>query len=36
MFPVYGGKGLSRKMVHNWEANLSLMTKRLKWMYESG
>jgi hypothetical protein len=30
MFPVYGGKCLSRKAVHNWVANMSLMTKRLK------
>jgi hypothetical protein len=29
MYPVYGGKCLSRKAVHNWEANVSLM-KRLK------
>jgi hypothetical protein len=28
MFPVYGGKCLSRKAVHNWVANVSLM--RLK------
>jgi hypothetical protein len=26
MFPVYGGKCLSRKTVHNWVANVSLMT----------
>jgi hypothetical protein len=30
MFPVYGGKCLSRKAVHNWVANVSLMTKILK------
>jgi hypothetical protein len=30
MFPVYGGECLSRKAVHNWVANVSLMTKRLK------
>jgi hypothetical protein len=30
MFPVYGGKCLSRKAVHNWVANVSLMTKRFK------
>jgi hypothetical protein len=30
MFPVYGGKCLSRKAVHNWVANISLMTTRLK------
>jgi hypothetical protein len=26
-FPVYGGKCLSRKAVHNWVANVSLMMK---------
>jgi hypothetical protein len=31
MFPVYSVKCLSRKAVHNWVANVSLMTKRLKW-----
>jgi hypothetical protein len=36
MFPVYGGKCLSRKGVHNWVANVSLMTKRLKWRCGSG
>jgi hypothetical protein len=30
MFPVYGGKYMSSKAVHNWVANVSLMTKRLK------
>jgi hypothetical protein len=30
MFPVYGGKCLSRKAVHNWVANASLMTKRFE------
>jgi hypothetical protein len=30
MFPVYGGKFLPRKAVHNWVANVSLMTKVLK------
>jgi hypothetical protein len=30
MFPVYGGKILSHKTVHNWVTNVSLMTKRLK------
>jgi hypothetical protein len=30
MFPVYGGKCLSRKAVHNWVADVSLMTKGLK------
>jgi hypothetical protein len=29
MFPVYGEKCLSRKAVHNWVANVLLMTKRL-------
>jgi hypothetical protein len=27
MFPVCGGKCLSRKAFHNWVANVSLMTK---------
>jgi hypothetical protein len=30
MFPVYGGKCLSRKVAHSWVENVSLMTKRLK------
>jgi hypothetical protein len=30
IFPVYGGKCLSRKAVHSWVANVSLMTKRFK------
>jgi hypothetical protein len=30
MLPVYGRKCLSRKAVHNWVANVSLMTKRLE------
>jgi hypothetical protein len=30
MFHVYGGKHLSRKAVHNWVANVSLITTRLK------
>jgi hypothetical protein len=30
MFPVYGGKCLSCKVVHNWVANVSLMTKILR------
>jgi hypothetical protein len=30
MFPVYCGNCLSRKAVHKWVANVSLMTKRLK------
>jgi hypothetical protein len=34
MFPVYGGKCLSRKADHTWVANVSLMTKRLKWWCE--
>jgi hypothetical protein len=36
MFPVYGGKCLSRKAVLNWVANVSLMTKRLKRRCGSG
>jgi hypothetical protein len=36
IFPVYGGKCLSRKAVHNWVANVSLMTKRLKRRCGSG
>jgi hypothetical protein len=36
MFPVYGGKCLLRKAAHNWAANVSLMTKRLKRRCESG
>jgi hypothetical protein len=36
MFPVYSGKCLLRKVVHNWVANVSLMTKRLKWRCISG
>jgi hypothetical protein len=36
MFPVYGGKCLSLKAVHNWVANVSLMTKRLKRRCGSG
>jgi hypothetical protein len=35
-FPVYGGKCLSCKAVHNWVANVSLMTKRLKRKCGSG
>jgi hypothetical protein len=35
IFPVYGGKCVSRKAVHNWVANVSLM-KRLKRRYGSG
>jgi hypothetical protein len=30
MFPFYGGKCLSRKAVHSWVENVSLMTKKLK------
>jgi hypothetical protein len=30
MFLIYGGKCLSRKAVHNWMANFSLLTIRLK------
>jgi hypothetical protein len=30
IFPVYGGKCLLHKAFHNWMANVSLMTKRLK------
>jgi hypothetical protein len=36
MFPVYSGKCLSHKAVHNWVANISLMMKRLKWRCGSG
>jgi hypothetical protein len=36
MFPIYGGKCLSRKAVHNWVANVSLVAKRLKQKSESG
>jgi hypothetical protein len=36
MFPVYGGKNLSRKAVHNWVANVSLITRRLKRRCGSG
>jgi hypothetical protein len=36
MFPVYGGKCLSRKAVHNWVANVSLKTKWLKRRCGSG
>jgi hypothetical protein len=35
IFPVYGGKCLSRKAVQNWVANVSLM-KRLKQRRRSG
>jgi hypothetical protein len=30
MFPVYVGKCLPRKAVHNWVADVSMMTKKLK------
>jgi hypothetical protein len=30
MFPVYGGKCLSLKVVYDWVAIVSLMTKRLE------
>jgi hypothetical protein len=36
MFPVYGGKCLSHKAVHNWVTKVSLMTKRLKRRCGSG
>jgi hypothetical protein len=36
MLPVYGGECLSRKAVHNWMANVSLMSKRLKRRCGSG
>jgi hypothetical protein len=36
MLPTYGGKCLSRKAVHIWVTNVSLMTKRLKRMCVSG
>jgi putative heme degradation protein len=36
IFPVNGGKCLSRKAVHNWVANVSPMTKRLKRRCGSG
>jgi hypothetical protein len=36
MFPLYGGKCLSRKAVRNWVANVSLMMKRLKRRCGSG
>jgi hypothetical protein len=36
MFPVYGGKCLSRKAVHNRMAIVSVMTKRFKWRCRSG
>jgi hypothetical protein len=36
MFHLCGGKCLSRKAVHNWVANVSLMTKRLERRCGSG
>jgi hypothetical protein len=36
MFTLYGGKCLLPKAIHNWMANVSLMTKRLKRRCESG
>jgi hypothetical protein len=36
MLPIHGGKCLSRKAVHIWMANVSLMTKRLKRRCGSG
>jgi hypothetical protein len=36
MSPVYGGKCLSRKAVHIWVANVSLITKILKLRCRSG
>jgi hypothetical protein len=36
MFPLYGGKCVSRKAVHSWMANVSLMRKRVKRSCVSG
>jgi hypothetical protein len=36
MFPVYGGKCLPRKAVHNWLTDVSLMTKISKRRCGSG
>jgi hypothetical protein len=36
IFPVYGGKCLSGKALHNWVADVSLMTKKLKRRCGSG
>jgi hypothetical protein len=36
VFPVYVGKCLSRKAVHSWVANVSLITKRSKRRCGSG
>jgi hypothetical protein len=36
MFRVYLGKYFSRKVVHSWVTNVSLLTKRLKQRCESG
>jgi hypothetical protein len=30
MFPVYGGKCLPLRAVHNWVGKVSLMTRKLK------
>jgi hypothetical protein len=35
IFPVYGRKCLSRKAVHSWVADVSLMTNKLKRRCES-
>jgi hypothetical protein len=35
-FPVYDGKCLLCKAVHNWVADFSLTAERLKWRCESG
>jgi hypothetical protein len=36
MFPVYDGKCLSGKAIHNWVANISLVMKRSKRRCGSG
>jgi hypothetical protein len=36
IFPVYVGKCLSRKAVHNWATNVSMMTKTMKRKCGSG
>jgi hypothetical protein len=36
IFPVYGGKCLSRKAVHSWVPDVSLMRKRLNLRCGSG
>jgi hypothetical protein len=30
MYPVYGWKFLSRRAVHSWGANVSLLTKKIE------